>query len=411
MKSVLLFLLGIISTSIVFAQAPQCGTMDYLEQRIQRNPDLQQGIDRAEFRAQQWIQNHPESATGGTITIPVVVHVVYKDAQQNISDAQVLSQIDILNQDFRRLNADTANTRSEFDSLATDMEIEFCLATTDPQGNPTTGINRVSSSGGQLFGFFGPLDDVKAASSGGVDPWPTDQYLNIWVCDLVPIILGYAQFPGEDSLTDGVVIGYTVFGNTGTVTAPYNKGRTTVHEVGHWLGLRHIWGDGDCTQDDFVDDTPLANAASQGGCQTTNNTCVDSLYDYPDMVENYMDYSEDGCMNMFTHGQKTRVWSFLNTDRASLFTSQGCSLAASAEAESFSPLLSVYPNPTTGIIHLQWNSNTGRETQMKILDVMGKTVWSGSKVEQVDLSGEKAGIYFMHLTNGENSWTEKLVLR
>lgn len=404
MRKSLLFLAFLFSGALVFAQMPEmdhCGTMYNLALKKAQDPGLEARMQAAEDQAGAWLEANRENlrAAGGVITIPVVVHVVYKDQTQNISDAQIFSQIDVLNADYRRMNADTANTRAEFDSLAADMQIEFCLATVDPDGNPTTGITRTETAGGTLFGFFGPTDDVKSPATGGVSAWPRDEYLNIWVCDLFPIILGYAQFPGEADSTDGVVIGYNYFGTTGTVSSPYDKGRTTIHEVGHWLGLRHIWGDGDCSADDFVSDTPLADASSSG-CDLQKNSCTDSPYDYNDMVENYMDYSEDGCMNMFTFGQRDRAMSFLNTDRLPLQSSGGCAPIASVEEAGPSLEFNVWPNPSAGNFHLELLGQGSKADRIVVSDALGREIWemggeAGKQVYDITVPGAVSGMYFV----------------
>ena len=153
-------------------------------------------------------------------------------------------RVDVLNADFRRLNADANNTWPQ----AQDSEIEFCLATVDPNGNATTGITRTSTN----TTAFGTNDQVKSNSSGGKDAWDASKYMNMWVCDISGGILGYAQFPGGNPATDGVVIDYQYFGTIGTASASFDLGRTATHEVGHYLNLRHIWGDGGCSVDDFV---------------------------------------------------------------------------------------------------------------------------------------------------------------
>lgn len=246
------------------------------------------------------------------VTIPVVVHVVYRTAEENISDAQIQSQMQVLNDDFRRLNSDANNTWSQ----AADAEIEFCLATVDPNGNPTNGITRTSTT----VNGFGTNDAVKFTSQGGIDAWPRDSYLNFWVCNIGGGILGYAQFPGGAAATDGVVNDYRYTGTNGTATAPFNLGRTATHEVGHWLNLRHIWGDGGCGVDDFVADTPESDAPNYG-CAAGHTSCGSA-----DMIENYMDYSNDACMNLFTQGQKTRMQALFAPGgfRASLLSSNGC---------------------------------------------------------------------------------------
>ena len=182
----------------------------------------------------------------GTLTIPVVVHVVYNTAAQNISDAQIQSQIRILNEDFRKLNADVGSVPAVFQPLVTDAyRIRTCLYYKNRNM-----CNRI---------YFN--DFVKFTSSGGRDAWPRDKYLNLWVCKLGGGLLGYAAFPGGAANVDGVVCTYTAFGDIGTATAPFHKGRTATHEIGHWLDLRHIWGDdcpsGDqCAGSDLVADTP-----------------------------------------------------------------------------------------------------------------------------------------------------------
>lgn len=419
MKRIFLFLLPafLMIGAAVQAQSPEhCGTMQHLAWKSQNDPNYMTRFESVEAAAQSWLDNNRGNVGGTVITIPTVVHIVYKDATQNISDAQIYSQLDVINADFRRMNADTNMTRPEFDSLAADFEVEFCLATTDPQGNSTTGITRTSTSGGQLLGWFGPQDDVKSSSTGGIDPWPTDKYLNIWVCDLLPVLAGYAQFPGEDPATDGVVIGYNFFGTMGTATAPYNHGRTTTHEIGHWVGLRHIWGDGDCTMDDFVDDTPIADAANQGGCLNVVNSCTDTPYDYDDMVENYMDYSSDSCMNMFSEGQKVRGWSFFNTDRLSLFSSNGCSLAVSTTAPLPNELFELHPNPSNGRVNLEWHGATGSDIEIEVYDALGKKVQHQnlnlvSRKTELQLQGMAPGSYFVRVISAEGVSSRRLLIQ
>jgi hypothetical protein len=351
--------------------------------------------------------------------------VLYKTPAQNISNAQIYSQIAILNQDYRRLNPDTTNTPAVFDTIAADINIEFCLATLDPQGNPTDGITRTSTTGGQLFGFFSPLfEDAKYDSLGGKDAWPADKYLNIWVCEMIPGLLGYAQFPGGDPATDGVVIAYTAFGDIGTVVAPSLLGETTTHEVGHWLGLFHIWGDdSDCTTgSDSIADTPNANAASSSDCNVTLNSCANEdpfwgAFDPPDMVQNYMDYSHDSCMNMFTEGQKARMYSFLYADpvRFGLFSSNGgCNGVGIAETATFDHYFSVYPNPTDGMVNVNYFGTGSAAMTIDILDITGKIVGSyttNAYSYLIDLSHLPAGIYTMKITGAEGTATKKLILQ
>lgn len=260
------------------------------------------------------------SARTGCTRIPVVVHVVYRINAENISSAQIESQIDILNADFRRKNGDLSSVPSDFESFTADTRIEFELAQTDPAGNATDGITRTQTN----VNGFAHDDAVKSASSGGADAWPSGQYLNIWVCRLAGGLLGYAQFPGGPAATDGVVATHTAFGNTGTAAAPFNLGRTTVHEIGHWLNLRHIWGDdsGGCSGSDFVDDTPNQGGPNYGTPTFPTVSCSNGPSG--DMFMNFMDYVDDAAMVMFTAGQVTRVQAALDGPRSGIGTTIPC---------------------------------------------------------------------------------------
>ena len=290
--------------------------MQYLSEQIEKNPSLKINFEKTEHKLQQWINNN-NTKTSNVITIPVVVHVVYYNSNENISDQQIFSQIDIINEDFRRLNADTINTPSAFQSVAADTEVEFCLASEDPNGNTTTGITRTATSQSS----FSTNDGVKYSSSGGIDAWNTSEYLNIWVCDLSGVIDTLNFLEGNAS-SDGVVCDYVYFGNMGTATSPYDLGRTLTHEIGHWLNLRHIWGDSNCGNDFVV---TLEHSSSNYGCPnfpSTSNCSGNGAAG--DMFMNYMDYTDDACMNIFTNDQKTRMIAAINNFRSGLLTSNGC---------------------------------------------------------------------------------------
>lgn len=283
---------------------------------------MQQVRDQIEQQTRDFIQNGGSTQNRVVVTIPVVVNVVWNTTAENISDAQIQSQLDVLNADFRRLNADASNTPAAFQGISADCEVNFCLATQDPTGAATTGIRRRQTT----VTAFGTNDAVKYTAQGGLDIWDRNKYLNIWVCDISGGILGYAQFPGGPAATDGVVIDYQYFGTTGTATAPFNLGRTGTHEVGHWLNMYHIWGDDgtSCTGSDQVSDTP--NQADENyGCPTFPQVSC-SNGPNGDMFMNYMDYTDDACMNAFTTGQKNRAQALFVTGgaRASLLTSPGC---------------------------------------------------------------------------------------
>ena len=288
-------LVGIMSTGAM-AQQRECATMDIHNQLLQDHPEMIDQMNDIEEHTARVIANKrfQRSEVTGVITIPVVVHVVWNTAEENISDAQVQSQIDVLNEDFRAMNADVSNVPSLFAGRVADSEIEFVLDQ----------IVRVQTTKRS----FRSNDDMKFASKGGSDVITPETHLNLWVCDLGTSLLGYAQFPGGPAATDGVVCHYSYTGRIGTATAPYGLGRTATHEVGHYLNLRHIWGDGGCTVDDFVSDTPLMGQ-SNGGCPAfpATNSCDEGAGDEPDMWMNYMDYVYDECMYMFSEGQKSRM--------------------------------------------------------------------------------------------------------
>jgi hypothetical protein len=299
MKKVLLLLALSVGYSTYSFSQRTCAAMENLDRLTKEDPRLVQKMDNLEKQVQQLIRLQKANGTlREAVTIPIVFHVLYNNAAENISEAQIMSQLTVLQEDFNKQNSDYTNTPSEFASLVADVGINFVLATEDPNGNPHSGITRTQTSKSS----FSANDDMKFNSRGGHDAWPTGQYLNYWVCDLGSTLLGYAQFPGGPADTDGVVCHYKYTG-TGAegATAPYDLGRTATHEVGHWLNLRHIWGDATCG-DDLVGDTP-SQLKSSGGCPNhPQNSCTSN-----DMFMNYMDYTNDGCMYMFSEGQKERV--------------------------------------------------------------------------------------------------------
>ena len=281
----------------------QCAAMQQYERLLEEVPSFRRNQQRAEdFTSRAITSGEASRVARRLITIPTVVHVVYKKPVENISVAQIKSQITALNKDFRSTNPDVSKVPAPWKGLVGDPKIKFQLATTDPYGKKTDGIVRVQTKRGP----FGSGDDVKKASRGGSTAWPTDAYLNIWVCALGGGLLGYAQFPGGPKATDGVVITHTGFGTEGTAAAPFNLGRTLTHEVGHWLNLRHIWGDTlDCSGGDRVPDTPNCEGPNMGRPTFPVVTCGNGPNG--DMFMNYMDYVDDAAMFMFTVGQSARM--------------------------------------------------------------------------------------------------------
>jgi hypothetical protein len=307
-------------------------------------------------------ESNLEQNTLSNLSIPVVIHVVYKNSIENITDYQIQSQIDVLSKDFTRANSDALNTPTDFLPIASSMQIDFCLSQQDPNGNPTNGIIRKQTSQ-SFFPLYG--NEIFYDSLGGSSAWDTKNYLNIWVCMIEPGILGWAQFPaGGDVKTDGVVINFEHFGTTGTALSPYNLGRTATHEVGHWLNLFHLWGDNNCG-DDLVNDTPTQEEENFGCKIHPSISCNNN----GDMFMNFMDYTNDNCMNSFTEGQKSRVWSSITNFRSELFLSNGCSSSTTPNSDAgISSIIS--PNnstlectsPVTPIVVLTNYGNTNLNT-------------------------------------------------
>lgn len=324
-----------------FAQTiDRCGTMQNLEMLKQQDPGLEKRMHEIDNQIENAVLANPANKTSNVIiTIPVVVHVVYNGAAQNISDAFITSQLDVLNEDYGATNADKLKVPPYYRNRIGSTEIRFKLASRDPNGNPTNGILRVPTT----VTSFSTNNAVKYTAQGGDNAWPSTSYLNLWVCNLGGGVLGYAQFPGGAAATDGVVILYSAMGRV-TSGSPYNLGRTATHEVGHWLNLKHIWGDSNCGNDN-VSDTPTSQTANYGvPCQQV--TCSNGPFG--DMYMDYMDYVDDAAMQMFTNGQVVRMNTVINGVRASLKTSLGCTAPSlNVDDASISEIVSPVYSPCT----------------------------------------------------------------
>ncbi|MEO5571739.1 MAG: PKD domain-containing protein [Bacteroidia bacterium] len=297
----------VISAIPQFVNAQQtdwCLSEILFQQNAAKDPSLLLKREQDEIMTQKYISDHANQKTASVVRIiPVVFHVIHEGGAENISMAQILDQMDILNKDYRRLNADTVNTPAVFQSLGADCQIEFRLAQLDPNGNCTDGITR----------RFSHLTNDARDNIKAFDYWPSNKYLNMWVVKSIlntsgvnGIIIGYAQFPGGTATTDGVVLKYDWTGSIGAAAANGGMGRTATHEVGHWLNLRHIWGDATCGND-LVFDTPVQNVnfstcptwpKIDAACGNAPNGAL-----FPD----YMDYTNGSCQNIFSIGQSQRM--------------------------------------------------------------------------------------------------------
>jgi len=401
------FYFTIVSLTIVFYTSGQrCGTPEYI-QNHSVNKHIAQRTEAPKSESRDTLKDE-------VIIIPVVVHLLYNTAAQNISDEQIISQINSLNKDYRRQNTDAANTPEPFKKVAADARIQFCLAKVDPQGYYTTGIVRKYTK----VEYFLNDDKMKFSAQGGDDAWDATKYLNLWVCNLFNLTLGYAVLPGSPLNKDGVVIKYNVFGTVGNLVAPYNKGRTATHEIGHWLGLKHPWGDRMCG-DDSIADTPPQQAGNYG-CNSFPHLSQCSINSYGDMFMNYMDFSDDACMNLFTQGQKTEMRGLfaLGGARNSFLNSTVCD-SSNAEAGPLpKPVdselrITIYPNPFHNVIHI--NTNQEKDVVGKVLklySITGKlylTQTIESANTAVNVNNLASGIYILKIQGKNEEHVYKVI--
>lgn len=367
-------------------------------------------------------------STRSVVKIPVVVHVVWKNAVENISDAQIQSQIDVLNQDFRKKNADFKDIPGGFKTVAADCEIEFCLTQKDTLGRPSSGITRRQTSIDNIgISFSNNRLRVYYQDLGGTHNWQPDSFLNIWVCNM-GTILGFTT-PLKQALVkrseDGLIVDYRSFGTIGAALSntQHNKGRTTTHEIGHYFNLLHIWGNDDtCNDDDLVSDTPLQAAANLGCPPFPQISCG-----IGNMFMNFMDYTDDNCMGLFTVGQKARMLATLNEFRAGLLRGGICEPTHTQDID-FQWL--IYPNPAKDFIFLKIKKEAlSNDNTITITHNMGNVVVSkklsdfekdnvhtvqgtpyGEEGVKIPISGLSGGMYFISLRVSNQVFTQKIAI-
>jgi hypothetical protein len=386
---IILIILLFAATGWIYAQR-ECNTFQYQQQQIQSNSKLASSVSALEKFTQQKVNEKKlQRIENSVITIPVVVHILYHFPDEKIGDDKVFSQLDLLNKCFRKLNSDTINIPSAFKSLAADCEVEFRLATSDPDRNYTNGIIKKYTP----VTKWTSDDAVKFTSEMGDDAWDPRSYLNIWVCNLKQFA-GYSSLVNGPEKVDGIVIGFNAFGGL-------NK--TIVHELGHWLNLKHIWGDDYCG-DDLVNDTPRQASFTPGCPASTRVTCGNGPDG--DMFNNYMDFTNDACVNMFTNGQKTRMKVLFEPGgpRYSLLFSKGLSAPLTyilpvPESDPAWLEPKIYPNPAVNQLYIdlsydeRWLGST-----LQISNLYGKVVMQmivSSKFQQITISNLPPGIYFI----------------
>jgi len=395
----------------------RCVIENYTKQEVSANPLLQSKIDEIDafikaktnetINTQRTTQLLPE-----IIKIPVVFHVLYHTPDQNVPIEAIDLMMAALNRDFNKRNADTTNIPSVFKPLSTSMGFEFKLATTAPGGAGTTGVIRKYTP----LKYWMSDDKMKFNSNHGDDAWDSKSYLNIWLCNMQDA-LGYSTLPGMDPKKDGVVISFEDIFNARGTSPTINDFRTIVHEVGHWLNLSHLWGDGYCG-DDKIDDTPKQSTYTPGCPSGLRVSCGSPVTG--DMYMNFMDFTNDVCMNMFTTGQRKRARAIFEPGgaRNSILYSKGLKIPiiSVAQPPDYYPKwlqTQVYPNPATSYIDFYFEYDVrwlGRE--MKILDMNGKVVMNrniASKVQRIDISKLSAGIYFIVAEKEEEKLHAKFI--
>ena len=396
-----------------------CGSINYQQRILSENAaaatrwaQVQAHSQKAPIALLRGMGDDPNADT--VIVIPVVVHVVYNTNDQNISEEQILSQINALNRDFNRQNPDLNQVPGPFTSLIADCRLRFELATVDPDGRATNGIIR-KKTGVQ---YFRDDDRIKSSALGGDDGWDPHSYLNIWVGGLLNTILGYGSFPGAPDNLDGVVIRYDVFGTKGSVQPPFNLGRTLTHELGHWLNLIHLWGDTPCGSDQ-VDDTPPQMSYHTGCPSFPQNSSTCNTSASGELYMDFMDFTDDACMHLFTPGQKERMRKLFDEGgfRHDLLSSKG-----RGKPWNFTPrdnldttqLLSIYPNPAHQQLTLRSSQVSFNLTgkSFAVMSAMGQVMMTGTIRQEnpvFEVGALQTGLYFLKISDSNEKWVLRFV--
>lgn len=419
----------------------KCGTV---QQAASQHQEFEQWM-QATLQKDAQFANARKAAIA--YNIPIVFHIIHSGTvtpARNISQAQVNSQVTILNTDYRKLNSDlnTYVTQPTFVSAAADIEINFCAAKVDPTGAVLAepGIDRINVTTKGWNALPYATSYIESTVKPGTI-WDPTKYFNVWVLQFGGSdigTLGYAQFPtipsgtapvtdmvgqGGSANTDGVVIDYRYIGNVGTATAPYNKGRTLTHESGHWLGLWHIWGDdNDCSGTDYVADTPNQDGENST-CPSAGAVVTDACSTTAPGVnyQNYMDYSDDKCMVMFTAGQKARMQAVMANciRRKTLDNAVACAAAVGVGIETTQTAInvSVFPNPTQGELNINVELMNAQDLTVSVINTLGQTVKEIKQVQsnggliKINLSDNTQGVYFVTVKCKSGSFSKRIILQ
>ena len=393
------FLLCVLIILPFFGSAQHRCATDVLTQRqSEHNLDYAEGLDEMKQLATRFESGTETigSRDSKKIIIPVVVHVIYREESDNISMDQIHSQIDVLNRDFNWLQSDKNKIPETWRDLGSASGFEFRLAEKDPDGNFTNGVIRKQTDIENIANVDNVGSDIKyyKAANGGTNPWYQAHYLNIWVCEIGNRVLGYTYLPSANNVepNDGIVIDARAFGTNGTAIAPYDGGRTLVHEMGHYFGLRHLWGgeEGTCTNTDYMSDTPWQREANFK-CSSFPAISCPAERD-GDMFMNFMDYADDTCSLFFTKNQIEYMQLVVRTVKVTLIHSDG----VTGITESQDGQISVFPNPSDGVFTIYANStNNG---VFRIINAQGQIISNGrfyQGVALLDLMGNPKGIYYL----------------
>ncbi len=377
--------------------------------------------------------------TQASYVIPVVIHLIHGGQAvgtfPNISQVQVNSQITVLNQDYSGTGLNVGNVPSAFSTLISNTNVQFCMATKNPQGSTMTepGIDRISyvTKSWSNPTSFTTTTNFRTFMDGTVKPntiWDPTKYMNIWICDRSSQtgLLGYATFPAGSTLTglsgtgtattDGFWCWTKSFGNTGTLDPTYNKGRTATHEIGHWLGLRHIWGDGTCATD-YCTDTPPAQS-SNFGCPThphKTGTCSGNTTG--EMTMNFMDYTDDPCMYMFSPDQRTRIQTAMaNGTHRKLLGTHGLCATTGITDNTLENGISIFPVPAHNTITIKLELNSTQDLMFTVFNSLGQEVFQKSEKNiqntniELNLSAYEKGFYFLRISDGTSNIDRKIIL-